>query len=130
MSTSPAVEAQVSQLRALLALKTEPNPPIPPGVEFATVFEFTPATPPVVLFGSVSAGTIFSSASVLIDTAFNDPSATLELGTTLNPALLLAPGDSRLPVDNTYATELLVVIDAPDVLQLRLSLGASTLGRG
>jgi hypothetical protein len=83
-----------------------------------------------VLFGAVVAGTTFSSASVLIEAPFNDPMATLELGTTASPALLLAPSDSKLSTINTYVTNLLVVTDAPDVLQLKLSLGTSTLGRG
>lgn len=100
------------------------------GTEIVDAFEFTPATAPVVPLGGIPAGAIFSQASILIVDPFDDPAASATLGIPTDLALLLGPADSRLGLAGTYSNEALLVVDAPAMLLLSLSLGTSTVGRG
>jgi hypothetical protein len=120
-------QTDVVRLRALVALKVfDPSA----GGEIVAGFEFDPSTPPVVTLGGLSAGTIFSQASVLVIDPFDDPAATLSLGIPTDLGLLLAPEGCRLGSTGTYTSEALVVVDAPAMLLLTLTLGTSTQGRG
>lgn len=125
---------EIERFEALItALRTGaigPKPIIPAGSEIAVSFKFTPLTPTTTIFGAVFAGTTFNAASVLVETSFDDPSATLMLGTSANSSLLLAAADSKLSRAGSYMAEPIVVIDTGDVLSLHLALGASTVGEG
>jgi hypothetical protein len=120
MSIGLARGAEIA-LRALVALK--PN-------EIVAGFEFSPATPAVSVLGGIGVGATFSRASVLVIDPFDDPTASLKLGIPTDLGLLLAPWNSRLDTPGTYSSEALVVVDAPSMLLLTLTLGASTQGRG
>jgi hypothetical protein len=103
----------------------------PAGPGSGAAFTFTFATPSPVNLGAIPAGAIMNRVSVLITTAFDDPSATLELGTFGgSPSAFLAPSDSKLGAVGQYETDMLVTVAAPDALKLTISPGASTQGAG
>jgi hypothetical protein len=104
--------------------------PTPGGNELAVGFHFTFATSSTIVLGAILAGTTLRDAAVLIETPFNDPAASLQLGTSSDHTLLLGSSDSKLSLAGSYTTEAFVVVGAPDVLLLNLSLGVSTVGEG
>jgi hypothetical protein len=125
------MDAALDRLRALISLGNvgPPGPPGPPPTEVAVGYRFTFATPSVVTLASVSPGYQFNKAIVLVETPFNAP-ASLKLGISANPALLLDVGDSRLTIAGQYHSDALVPVYAPDVLQLFLNAAGATQGSG
>jgi len=91
-------------------------------------FAFNTGSP--LILGIVAAGQVLDRASVLITTAFDDPSATVQLGTSGIPGLILGPADARPPVVGQYEHVALVIFPVNDLLQLTISPGASTMGAG
>jgi hypothetical protein len=71
---------------------TAPAPPSTANVDsYVLSFAFDTASPLVV--ASVLAGQTVLRCAVVVVTPFDDPAATLQLGTPFSPALLLAAGD-------------------------------------
>jgi hypothetical protein len=107
-----------------------PGPPLPPpGTEIASTVAFSFTTGTLVL-GAIAAGARFTRAAVVIDVAFDDPGASIQLGTSASPGLLLDVGSSRPSNPGQYDSDALVVVPAPDVLVLTVSAGTSTHGVG
>jgi hypothetical protein len=75
-------------------------------------------------------GDIIDSAWVLIDTPFDDPAASILLGTTLAPGLIFGLGDVTSSVVDQYANQAVTEFALTEFLVLTISPGASTQGSG
>ncbi len=87
-------------------------------------------TPSPLILVPVSAGGIISRAQIQITTAFNDPTATLLLGTSASPSLVMGAADSVPSIADAYDVETMVTFPGIDKLQLTINPGASTQGAG
>ena len=114
-----------------LALDTNAGTPGPPGpTQFVTAdvpFAFNDGSPLVVV--AVPAGSRLIQASVVVEVAFDDPAAMLELGVTLDLSRILAASDIVPSVVAQYLTNAAVPLGL-DVVVLSISPGASTMGSG
>ena len=94
---------------------------------------FTFATISPLVLQSVAAGNVLNRLSILIQTPFNDPAATLEVGTSADPSLVFNTSEIKLygPLSGlTYDNSQLFEFTLADLLLLTLSPGASTMGAG
>ena len=94
-------------------------------------FSFT--TPSPLVLQAVAPGNVLDRVSVLIQIPFDDPAATIEVGTTTTPALVFVPGTIILfgPLSGlTYEDLSLYEFTGSDFLILTISPGASTAGAG
>ncbi len=98
------------------------------GVVCVVPFLFSSSSP--MILGAVPAGYLFDRSSVLIETAFDDPSATVSFGTSADPGLLLRSADIRAFLQGQYDSEAIAVLDVGDVLLLTVQPGVSTQGSG
>lgn len=95
------------------------------------VVRFSFASPSPVVLGAVAPGQVLARAAVLVATPFDDPAATLELGTSAAPGLVFAAGEVDVRAANgTFDNDGLRPFGAPDVLLLTISPHASTQGDG
>lgn len=96
----------------------------------SVAFAFNTASP--LLLVPVFAGGIMARAQIQITTAFNDPAATLLLGTSASPSLVMGAADSDPSVVDSYDQSTMLTFPGPgaDKLQLTISPGASTQGAG
>jgi hypothetical protein len=115
---------------------TGPTGPVGPtgsGTDGETVgqvaFDFS--TPSPLLLQTVAPGLVLNRCAIVIVTPFDDPAASLEVGTSTDPALVFAPGEV-VPdsAGNTFNNSGLYPFDANDFLLLTLSPRASTQGSG
>lgn len=83
-----------------------------------------------VLIGPLLAGDMVLNASVVIETAFDDPATILALGTRSAPGRILAAADITPTLSSTYGSDEIVPILVPDMLMLQVSAGSSTRGCG
>lgn len=91
-------------------------------------FTFSSGT---LLLQQVLAGQVVERCSILITTVFDDPAATVALGTTASPNLLFGPSDVTLTIlGNTYDQAALFKFPINDFLQLIITPGTSTQGAG
>ena len=79
---------------------------------------------------SVLAGDQISRVCVIIQTPFNDPLASITVGTTGNPSLLMSAGDNFPAFSNQYNTSEVTIFSLPDTMQLTINAGTSTQGSG
>jgi hypothetical protein len=93
-------------------------------------FAFNTASP--IILVPVFIGGIMARAQIQITTAFNDPTATLLLGTSANPSFVMGPADSDPGVVDSYDQSTMMTFPGPgpDKLQLTINPGASTQGAG
>lgn len=93
-------------------------------------FAFNTASPLILV--PVFAGGINARAQIQITTAFNDVAATLLLGTSANPSLIMNATDSVPSVVDSYDQSTMVTFPGPgpDKLQLTINPGTSTQGAG
>jgi hypothetical protein len=127
----PAIERELARLRNLLMEALGQNVPAPS--EIVVRLDFTYLTPTPAAIYALLANDLVESVKVVITTAFSDPAATIEVGTTATPGLVLAPGEVGLgagTVGDTFSNESLFVIAAPTTLQLTIAPGASVAGAG
>ena len=96
----------------------------------ATEAPFTYATGSPFLIQAVRPGQIITRATLVLTQSFDDPSTTIELGTTLNPALIFAPDDVNVDVTTQYDNVGIVVFPSPDFLILTITPRSSTRGTG
>jgi hypothetical protein len=96
----------------------------------SVAFAFNTASPLILV--PVFAGGIMARAQIQITTAFNDPAATLLVGTSANPSLVMTAADSVPSVVNSYDVSTMVTFPGPgaDKLQLTINPGTSTQGAG
>ena len=91
-------------------------------------FTYTTASPMVLQ--AVLVGQIVNRAVVVITTPFNDPSASVQLGVTSTPGLILGVGDVSAGTADQYGSDVLVDFASNDIMILTISPGASTQGSG
>lgn len=115
--------------RLVYTLVNNMSPPTPGSDEIVAVVPFDVTTPSQVL-GAISAGAVINRVALLISTPFNDPTATLSLGTSANHSLFFMPSDARLSMADQYQSDALVVVPTNEILLLTVNFGAATLGEG
>lgn len=99
----------------------------------AEVFEradFTFATSSPAFLFNLSAGDEIVEARVVVSTAFDDPAATLRMGTVADPDLIFATGESD---PTTVGQSICLVaheLSLTEILRLLISPGTSTTGAG
>lgn len=91
-------------------------------------FSFSSASP--LRLANLLAGSIVSRVVIEIVVPFNDPAATLQVGTVGTPGLFLGPTDNDPAVADQYSSEIVARILAPDQLILTINPGASVQGSG
>ena len=89
---------------------------------------FTFATPSPLVLGTLPAGSVVVRVVVDIEVAFDDPAATLQVGTLAAPGLFLGTTDIVPQSANQYSTEMVTPTAAQ--VQLTIAPGASTQGSG
>lgn len=94
------------------------------------VVAFTYVTASPMVLQSVLAGQIVNRAVIVITTPFDDPAATVKVGTTSTPALILGPGDTTASIADQYGNDALTDFASNDIMILTISPGASTQGAG
>jgi hypothetical protein len=90
-------------------------------------FTFTGGT---MLLQALVPGNLLDRAAVLIETPFDDPAASVTLGTSTAPGLVFAPGDIDVTFPATYDDSALFPFNIPDLLVLSIHPGSSTQGSG
>jgi len=122
---------QLAALRAQLALKANdpPAPPIVIGSEVAAAVPFTFLNGTMV-FGLIAAGSIFTCVQIIIDTAFDDPAATIAFGFSGSLGRLLSVSDTKLNRIGQYGSDELVRLNVGDLLLLTVQAAGSTQGEG
>lgn len=75
-------------------------------------------------------GNLLDRAAILIETPFDDPAASVTLGTSTLPGLVFAPGDVDVTFPATYDDSALFPFNIPDLLVLSIHPGSSTQGSG
>lgn len=123
VDTPPLLHASNVQA-AIDVLKAE----VGGGSALTAPFTFASGSP--VVLQAVAPGQVVTRALFVVETAFNDPAAYVELGTTTTPSSVFAPGNVDLAIEGQYETDLLTTFTIPDVFILTLSPGASTEGTG
>lgn len=99
-------------------------PPLPPGFEFVDFAPFTFASGTMLLLGLVT-GAVIDRLVIAVTEPFDVP-ATLALGTTAEPGMLVASGD----MTGTFDAPELAAIPAPDLLRLVVAAPGATRGAG
>lgn len=84
----------------------------------------------VVSIQPVKAGAILDSAWVRIDTPFDGPTASVALGTTGSPNLVIAPGEVSPSFADQFGFPEIAQFPANDTLILTVVSGGSTQGSG
>jgi hypothetical protein len=91
-------------------------------------FTFASASPLLLL--SIPAGSAVNRCALVITTTFDDPTATLSVGTAFSPAALLATSDIEPGIAGQYESDLIVPFTPAETLILTLSPAGSTQGAG
>ncbi len=93
-----------------------------------TPFSFSSASP--IVLAQLHPGNVMTRAVIVIETPFDDPSASVLLGTTANPSLYLGASDSDASVPGQYGSEEVIDLNLPDYLILTVQPSASSRGAG
>jgi hypothetical protein len=91
-------------------------------------FSYLTASP--LVLNALTAGQIIYRVTVIINVAFNDAAATMQLGTSTTPNLVFSSGDVNLIVIDQYDNEMFITIPSDDLFILTISPGTSTQGSG
>jgi hypothetical protein len=122
--------------------RLDTNPPITVGATALTytklvfgnttsvLFDFSFATVSPALIQALGGSAVVEWAQVIMTTVFDDPAATLSLGTTADPSGVLSASQIDPTELAVYSTESPLRLAAPSTLQLTISPGASTQGAG
>ena len=94
------------------------------------VVPFAWNTPSPLTILNLQAGDLIDRVEIELDTAFNDPLATLLVGTVAVPNLVLDATDSVPSRAATYGNDNNFPVSVAEVLRLTLNPGASTAGAG
>ena len=78
----------------------------------------------------LGAGGFIDKVEFVVEVAFDDPAATLKIGTVAAPELVFAAVDTDLTILEQYVSEVNHRILADDILRLVIEPGASTQGSG
>ncbi len=99
-----------------------------PGPDGWVAFAFGTASP--LTLQALAAGAVVEFALVVIETVFDDPTATLKVGTVATPDLVLGTGEIKATAIGQYASDIAHEVAVPEFLKLTISPGASTQGAG
>lgn len=91
-------------------------------------FAFNDASPATVI--PLVAGAIVEWVKLVISTTFDDPGATLQVGTTAQPGVVLSAVQNDPGDDSVFSTDVPLRVTAPTNLILTISPGTSTQGAG
>ena len=91
---------------------------------------FTFSSPSPVVVGPLSAGEYVMQTRVFLDTAFDDPAATIAVGTALAPNDLFAPSDIPLTETGTFVSDMTYGPSGSTNVTVTISPAASTVGSG
>jgi hypothetical protein len=120
LGTEASLQDVVDGLKALLA-----------GAPIDKVIPFTFSTvSPLTLCPGLAAGDIIEEVEIVVTTAFDDPAATISVGTPASPSALFAPGDIDLSVVQEWGTDENLEIAVPDSLIMTISPAAASVGSG
>ena len=101
------------------------------GTELFRVVGFNYLSPsPLILPDAMVIGQAIVRCGIKIETRFDDPSATILLGTPALPSRLMGASDSRPSMADQYENDILDVFAVNAPLQLTINPGASTQGSG
>jgi hypothetical protein len=100
----------------------------PPYLSYDGVFYFNSVSPFVIM--SLLPGELIDEAEIKITTVFDDPSATLQLGTPATPNLLFGVNEIDPNRLAQFGSEDNIEILVPETLQLLIVPGVSTQGQG
>ena len=98
--------------------------------ELVLVVPFTFATPSPLVLAAIAPADVVTRAAIQISQTFDDPAATLTLGTALQPSLLLAANQNLPGALGQYETDELTSSALAGSLELAIAPGASTQGAG
>ncbi len=98
------------------------------GAFIAVPFYYNTTSP--LLLQAVAAGQTISRAQVVMTTPFDDPTATVNAGSTADQTAVLTTQDVDLQQDDQYESESIVVFGAVDYFNLYIAPGTSTQGAG
>ena len=101
---------------------------VSPSVGLPNSVPFTYATPSPAIMVNLAPGNVIDVVEVTITTPFNDPAASISVGTVATPGLLLPPIS---PVTlGTFGNDENFKVAIPEILRLTINPGASTQGAG
>jgi hypothetical protein len=103
--------------------------PVSPSGGNAVVVPFTYSSGTLVL-QATAMGQVLTRAVVVVTAPFNDPSATLVLGTTTDPGLIFEAGDVDASLPLQTDGDAIFSFTTTDFLLLTIEPGASTVGAG
>jgi len=98
------------------------------GIALTAPFTYATSSPEVVQ--AVVPGQLITRAVVVIETAFDDPAASVTVGTTANPDLIFGPGDISTNTTDQYQEQDITPFNANDFLIITITPGTSTQGAG
>ena len=111
-----------------------PQPPRktapPPTQEIVGKLSFDFATTSPAILQALAAGNVIDRVAVLIQVPFDDPAATLRVGTSADLGLVFSQTDVDLTVAGTYDDSELFPFTIADLLLLTLNPAGSTRGSG
>lgn len=91
-------------------------------------FEFDTASP-LTIFNLLS-NDLIDKSEVTITEPFDDPSATLELGTVANPDLIFSTSQIDAQAVGDYVCDKNIKITTNETMRLNINPGSSTQGKG
>lgn len=106
------------------------NGSLPGGPEIVQVVPFDHSTPSPMLLAAVSPGATLNRATVKITVPFDGLGASVSMGTTTSPGLVLGSGDVYPGTADQYESDELIEFDANDFLQFFINPSGSTRGAG
>lgn len=96
---------------------------------FVTIpFSYNSSTPVNILM--MAANMLIYDCSIIIETAFNDPTSTLSVGDSGNPSRLMSSVDNSSTIENTYKTTPSHKYGSNTQVTLTITPGTSTQGSG
>ena len=94
----------------------------------ATQLPFSPASPGIQILCQLKPGWSLSQITVAIEVPFDDPAATISVGTSADPSRFFGSGDADLGVVGQYESSWVYGITAVEYMILTVNPGTSTTG--
>jgi len=79
---------------------------------------------------AITAGQLLDRAALLVEVPFDDPAATVSMGTTTDPGSVFNDSDVDLGLSGQYENRILTLFPVNDFLIFSVSPGSSTRGSG
>ena len=101
-----------------------------PGTSSFIKVSFTFTNTPSIIILSVVDGDCIVDSEIVIETPFDDPAATLSLGSVANNSLILSTIENRPTIADNYGNEENFKFAISEQIRLYINAGASTQGAG